>query len=224
MAADILALFAKAPVAGQVKTRLVPHLRAEEAAELYRAMLLDIACEHAESPPTANVELALWYSPAEARAWFEAEMPGAYRLLPQRGPDLSARMAELFRTHTAEGAQRIVLRGTDSPTLPLDRVAEAFRRLEQTDLVLCPDRDGGYNLIGLRRACDPLFDLEMSTASVLDTTLQRAAELGLRCELLPPHYDVDTAEDLELLRRDTSPRRARRTHDWLVSPRASMDS
>ena len=219
MPADILALFAKAPVAGEVKTRLVPHLTPEAAAGLYRAMLLDIAFAHAESPPAAGVELVLWYSPPEARKWFETELPRGYRLLPQRGPDLAARMRQLFRTHAEEGARRVVLRGTDSPTLPEARVSDAFLGLEQAELVLCPDRDGGYNLIGLRRPHDGLFELEMSTSSVLEATLERARSLGLSVELLPAHYDVDTPDDLSLLARDAAPSRAPRTHDWLVSQR-----
>jgi rSAM/selenodomain-associated transferase 1 len=187
----LLALFAKAPQPGQVKTRLVPPLTPEQAAELYEAMLLDILDQHLG----AEMERALWYTPAEERGWFERAVPAGYRLLPQRGPDLAARMAELFRFHAAEGFDRIVLRGTDSPTLPVARVDQAFGELESSDLVLCPDRDGGYNLIGLRGACDPLFHLEMSTAGVLDQTLVRAAELGLRVWRLDPHYDVDTGDD-----------------------------
>ena len=94
--------------------------------------------------------------------------------------------------HAAEGFDRIVLRGTDSPTLPLARIDEAFDALEHAELVLCPDRDGGYNLIGLRGACDGLFALELSHAGVLSQTLVDARALGLRAELLPAHHDVDT--------------------------------
>jgi glycosyltransferase A (GT-A) superfamily protein (DUF2064 family) len=104
-------------------------------------------------------------------------------------------MAELFRIHSSEGFERIVLRGTDSPTLPLERIDEAFAALERADLALCPDRDGGYNLIGLRGACDGLFALEFSHAGVLLETLSSARALGLRAELLPAHHDVDTYAD-----------------------------
>lgn len=211
----MLALFAKEPVAGSVKTRLCPPLAPGQAAALYEAMLGDILEQHAATA-TADADLALWYAPPEAGAWFEAHVPRAYRLLPQLGPDLPARMAALFRAHAREGYRRIVLRGTDSPTLPAARVSEAFAALERAELVLCPDRDGGYNLIGLRGACDPLFELEMSTASVLDSTLARSRALGLRCALLPPHHDVDTAADLALLRADLELERAPRTARWLA--------
>jgi glycosyltransferase A (GT-A) superfamily protein (DUF2064 family) len=127
------------------------------------------------------------------------------------GASLAERMAELFRFHASEGFDRIVLRGTDSPTLPHARVAEAFAALDHAELVLCPDRDGGYNLIGLRAACDHLFALELSHAGVLSQTLASARALGLRAELLPAHHDVDTFEDLVRLAPELDARRTPRT-------------
>jgi rSAM/selenodomain-associated transferase 1 len=206
----VLALFAKAPVTGQVKTRLCPPLRHEEAAELYRAMLLDILEQHSGASP----ELELWYTPSDARGWFEANAPPVYRLRAQEGAGLGPRMAALFRAHASRGAP-VVLRGTDSPTLPCEHVEAAFAALSRADLVLGPDLDGGYNLIGLRAACDGLFELPFSTATVLDETLSRARTLGLRVELVPEHYDVDVAEDLERLARDANPRATPRTLRWL---------
>jgi rSAM/selenodomain-associated transferase 1 len=221
----VLALFAKAPIPGQVKTRLVPSLSAEQAAELYEAMLLDILDQHARS---TGADLVLWYAPAESSEWFRARAPAAYRLLAQAGPDLASRMAHLFRFHASEGYDRIVLRGTDSPTLPAARVAEAFAALERVDLVLCPDRDGGYNAIGLRAPADALFDLELSRASVLDQTLLRAREARLRFELLEPHYDVDVPEDVLRLRRDVladvSKGNTPRTSRWLRGLRDSIEA
>ncbi|MGH7290438.1 MAG: TIGR04282 family arsenosugar biosynthesis glycosyltransferase, partial [Myxococcota bacterium] len=161
MSGRILALFAKAPVPGQVKTRLAPELSLENAARLYEAMLLDILDQHAAE---RDCEHALWFAPAGAAEWFSRSAPAGWRLMAQEGSDLPARMARLFAAHAAEGFDRIVLRGTDSPTLPNERVHEAFAALDHAELVLCPDRDGGYNLIGLRAACDPLFALELSHA------------------------------------------------------------
>ena len=142
-------------------------------------------------------------------------MPAGYRLCPQEGAGLAARMCHLFRVHSQEGYERIVLRGTDSPTLPLERVQRAFEVLEWADGVLCPDRDGGYSLIGLRKPWDALFDLEMSRADVLERTLARAASLGLRVELLPPHHDVDSAQDLALLGSELREQQAPRTARWI---------
>lgn len=189
----ILALFAKAPVPGQVKTRLSPEVSLASAAELYEAMLLDILDQHETERDCART---LWFAPREASAWFERFARTGWRVLPQQGANLAARMAEVFRVHEAEGFDRIVLRGSDSPTLPVERVSEAFAALESSELALCPDRDGGYNLIGLRGRCDGLFDLELSHAGVLSRTLSLARALGLRAELLPAHHDVDTYADL----------------------------
>ena len=189
----MLALFAKAPVPGEVKTRLVPQLSPERAAQLYEAMLGDVLEQHAAE---ADCELALWYAPADATDWFAERTPKSFALHPQAGPGLAERMAAAFRFHHAEGFERMVLRGTDSPTLPRARIAEGFAALEHAPVVLCPDRDGGYNLIGLREPHEGLFALEFSRASVLGATLARARELGLACELLPAHHDVDTWDDL----------------------------
>jgi hypothetical protein len=245
----VLALFAKAPVPGQVKTRLHPPLTLEQAADLYAAMLQDIAAQHAAGEPghaavepghaavepghaavepgvgergegsarggaSAGVALALWHAPATADAWFRGHIPSTYRLYAQRGENLPRRMRHLFHTHADEGYARIVLRGTDSPSLPSARVAEAFAALESADLVLCPDRDGGYNLIGLRRPEDSLFELEMSTANVLDATLARAREKGLRVHILEPHHDVDTFADLLTLAGELDAVRTPRTLRW----------
>ncbi|MEX2204770.1 MAG: TIGR04282 family arsenosugar biosynthesis glycosyltransferase [Myxococcota bacterium] len=208
MSRRILALFAKAPVPGQVKTRLATEISLESAAALYEAMLLDILDQHGAERDCAR---ALWFTPPDARAWFERAAPAGYRLLPQRGAGLAERMAALFRCHADEGFDRIVLRGTDSPTLPLERVEQAFAALEHAELALCPDRDGGYNLIGLRSACDGLFALELSHAGVLSQTLENARALGLRAELLPAHHDVDTHADWLRLLPALDPRLTPRT-------------
>jgi rSAM/selenodomain-associated transferase 1 len=211
-AREILGLFAKAPLPGQVKTRLSPPLSPTECAQLYEAMLLDVIDQHARA---GDRDLALWCAPAESAAWFQARVPVGCRVLPQRGTDLGARLAAAFRAHAAEGYGRIAVRGTDSPTLPLERVAAAFAGLERSDLVLCPDRDGGYNLIALRAACDPLFEVELSTESVLEQTRKRALELGLSCTILPPHHDVDVIADLERIRGELSVELTPRTLEWL---------
>lgn len=214
MSRAVLALFAKAPVPGRVKTRLTPPLTPEQAAALYEAMLRDVL----ERPAPDGVERAVWFTPGDARAWFADAAPG-YRLYVQEGDTLGERMREVFRRHAAEGCERIVLRGTDSPTLPDATVAGAFAALERVPLVLGPDRDGGYNLIGLRGPADELFEIEMSTGRVLEQTLARAAALGLSAECLPEHHDVDTFADLERLVPDA---RTPRTARWLRELRGTI--
>jgi rSAM/selenodomain-associated transferase 1 len=196
-------------VPGAVKTRLSPPLTPERAAELYEAMLLDVLDQHARH--NSDCELALWFTPDDAEPWFAAHAPPRYRRIAQRGADLAERMRELFRAHAAEGFERIVLRGTDSPTLPVQRVDDAFAALDHSALVVCPDRDGGYNLIGQSVPHDALFELELSRATVLAATLARARELALSCELLPAHHDVDTWEDVVRLGSELDPAHTPRT-------------
>ena len=217
MPRSVLALFARTPEPGQVKTRLSPPLTPEQASEFYAAMLLDILDQQ---PARRDRELALWYTPASGADWFRRHAPARYALRAQQGPDLGRRMAHTFQAHAAEGFERIVLRGTDSPTLPLGRVDQAFSTLAEAELVLVPDRDGGYSLIGLRGQARfaGLADLETGHAGVLGETLRRARAAGLRAAQLEPHHDVDTARDFELLRREllgASPVRAPRTRSWL---------
>ena len=224
MPRSVLALFARTPEPGRVKTRLSPPLTPEQASEFYAAMLLDILDQH---PAREDRALVLWHTPASGAGWFREHAPARYALRAQQGADLGQRMAQLFRAHAAEGFERIVLRGTDSPTLPPARVDQAFRALAEADLVLVPDRDGGYSLIGLRGDARfaGLADLETGHAGVLEETLRRAREAGLRTARLEAHHDVDSARDLELLRRELlgpAGVHAPRTERWLRAHPAAV--
>jgi glycosyltransferase A (GT-A) superfamily protein (DUF2064 family) len=108
----------------------------------------------------------------------------------------------------AGGSAPVLLRGSDSPTLDTALIAEAVGALDQADLVICPDRDGGYNLVGLRRPAPGLFAHPMSTSSVLRDTLACAESLGLRAHLLDPGFDLDRIEDLRWLAAARSGARA----------------
>lgn len=218
MTEPVLGLFAKYPEPGQVKTRLAPALNFEQAAGLYRAMLLDIF----EQTATAHPEIArraLWYSPAEHRSWFATHAPG-FELYSQQGEGLGPRMHHFFETHSLEGSRAMLLRGTDSPTLPTSQIALAFRALEKVDLVIGPGPDGGYNLIGLREPCAALFEPPMSQGELLRQTLAAAATLGLQTRVLEPFPDVDTIEDLRAL--DPGPG-APRTARWIEHERDSIE-
>ena len=108
-------------------------------------------------------------------------------------------MAWAAREAAAAGAQRILLRGSDSPTLDRGIVAGALDALGDLDLFLRPDRDGGYSLVGLRRPAAGLFGHPMSTRSVLADTLANAERLGLRTCVAEASFDIDTAADLHHL-------------------------
>lgn len=201
-----LAIMAKAPRVGAVKTRLCPPLRAPEAAELARCFLLD-AVERVQA--VAGVEPILAYTPTEARGEFEVLAPG-FALIPQRGEDLGERQGGLVEDVLGLGHEAALVIGTDSPTLPRECLDEAVGLVmaPEVDLVLGPTEDGGYYLLGLRAPCPGLFeDVPWSTPAVLSRTLERARRLGLRAACLPTWFDVDTGADLDRLRagRDAAP-------------------
>lgn len=199
MSRGAIVVFAKRPEPGRVKTRLCPPFTPDQAVDLYRAMLADVLEVTADAAARLGLDAVLAVSPAGACAELARSAPPAYRVVAQRGEDLAARMATAVAEQAAAGRDRILLRGSDSPALAGQVVAEAVAALDDHDLVLCPDRDGGYNLVGLRRPAPGLFDHPMSTERVLDDTLAGAARLGLRAHVQPARFDIDTAEDLRLL-------------------------
>ena len=192
-------IMAKAPRAGEVKTRLCPPLSLADAAELYRRFLLD-KIDQVRSLGTAG--LAIAYTPAEARAFFEEVAPG-FVLLPQRGADLGDRLANSLGALLGRGYRGALAIDSDTPTLPLGFLQQALDLVTtpEIDVVLGPTEDGGYYLIGLRTVHRELFRaMAWSTSQVLPETIRRADAKGLRVACLPPWYDIDTPDDLARLR------------------------
>lgn len=194
-----VAVMAKAPGHGPVKSRLHAALTPERATELYRCFLLDRLDAIAA---LAGVQPVLAFTPPEGREMVAALAPPEFRLLPQRGPDLGARLSSLLTGLLGEGHPGAMAIDSDSPTLPMRYVREAAERLEDgsADVVLGPCEDGGYYLIGLRASQPALFaDMPWSTERVLALTVERARDGNLRTYLLPPWFDVDTEPDLRRL-------------------------
>lgn len=197
-ARPVIAIMAKAPLAGAVKTRLCPPLTAEDAAELSRAFIAD-KVEQVRGVDAARG--AIVYTPDEGRGFFERLAPD-FVLLPQRGDDLGARLVSSFDWFFAEGYPAAAFVDSDSPTLPREFLLQALDLVASpdVDVVLGPSADGGYYLIGLRKACPELFThMPWSTPRIFAETTARAARLGLRVASLPPWFDVDTGLDLERL-------------------------
>jgi rSAM/selenodomain-associated transferase 1 len=195
----ILVIFAKRPVPGHVKTRMCPPLSHEEAAEFYTAMLGDVLDASAVAAESYDLEPVLAIDPPSAASDLSRMCPPGFRVVAQRGADLSKRMSWVVAQMAASGATRILLRGSDSPTLDAEGIGLALEALESNDLVISPDQDGGYNLIGLRGSTQGLFDHAMSTSDVLDDTLANAQRAGLRTQVLSPGFDLDTVDDLRWL-------------------------
>jgi rSAM/selenodomain-associated transferase 1 len=185
-----------------VKTRLVPPLTTPQALELYRAFLCDQIRFAARFLGRADVELCT------NGAWGPDEtpepMPPGIRVTEQGPGDLGRRMARAVRRCHDAGSTATVIIGADSPTLPAPLVDSAFRRLVAgAELALAPAEDGGYVMIGLRQPIDSLFDeIPWGTSEVFESTLRRAALLGLRAEILESWYDVDDGGGLRRLHAD----------------------
>jgi rSAM/selenodomain-associated transferase 1 len=195
-----VAIMAKVPAAGEVKTRLCPPLTPAQAAGLARCFLQDRIAQLREIPTVTPV---VAFTPPEREPELGPLLPDGVRLVPQRGADLGARLDRLLTDLIAEGAEGAIAVDADSPTLPTEFVRRACAHLAEpgVDVVLGPCDDGGYYLIGLRQAAPELFrEMPWSTSAVLDETVARARRLGLRLLLLPSWFDVDRGADLERLR------------------------
>ena len=196
----IIAVFAKAPRPGEVKTRLIPALGAEGAATL-QSRLLGHAVDTVRASGLGPSEL--WCSPDTGDPVLQkyAARAGA-TLHDQGGGDLGERMARAF-TATLNRAKRVLLIGCDCPCLTAQDLRDAAIALEVHDAVFTPAEDGGYALIGLRRTDARLFsDIVWSASTVMRATRERLAMLGWRSYELSTRWDVDRPEDLDRLHRD----------------------
>jgi len=199
MKAARIVIFAKAPVAGQVKTRLVPALGAEGAARLAARMLRQTLAE-ASAVAMADVELCADPNPAD-EAWRPHRPQNGAHFTAQGSGDLGERLARAAERVLA-GGQRAILIGTDCPALTAYRLNEACRELESHDAVIHPTYDGGYALLGLARFDPSLFsDIGWSTDTVARTTLGRLRMLGWSLHLGETLRDIDEPEDLAHLTR-----------------------
>ena len=189
-----IAVFAKAPVAGTVKTRLVPMLGAEAAARLHAALTRHALAAAAQTHPQA---LQLWCSPDAAHPFF-AQCAARFRceLRAQQGADLGERMANAFAANTP-----LVLIGSDCPPLAATHLAGAWKALRDHDAAIAPAEDGGYALIALARPLPGLFtDIPWGDASVMQRTRERLAAARARFVELETLWDVDRPEDYRRLK------------------------
>jgi uncharacterized protein len=201
MMKTVLGVFCKHPMPGKVKTRLAADIGEIPAARLYEAFLLDIL----ERLQTATDRRILCYTPdgVRSRDWFSTLTGGAWGLRPQIEGSLGDRLQAFFDEESRDGPARVIVIGSDSPTISAAIIGRAEEQLHQSDAVIGPSPDGGYYLLGLRRMSDRLFtDIDWSTPAVYDQQKQRLSEAGFTTASLPPIPEVDDAGDLDLLRRD----------------------
>ncbi|CAN5904777.1 TIGR04282 family arsenosugar biosynthesis glycosyltransferase [soil metagenome] len=192
---DVLYVIAKAPRVGFAKTRLGKSIGHAKAIELYKAFLRDLGERFSDAPFGFG-----WYiTPSDAWPEISALTGDTDRLLYQGEGDLTERQKELFQLATRRG-ERAVLIGSDAPHLSVVIIEEAFRALDQHDLVFLPTHDGGYCLIGMSgQHGDVLEGVTMSTGSELAGIIRRARLANLAVKFLEPTFDVDEVEDLQNL-------------------------
>jgi hypothetical protein len=183
-------IFAKAPVAGAVKTRLIPALGAEGAAALARQML-HRTCEQALAANIGPVELCV--SPDAAHPDWNGHVPPGVEITRQGDGDLGER---LWRAVQRWGAP-LMLIGTDCPDLDARRLRAAAAMLASHDAMIHPTADGGYALLGLNRFDPSLFaDIKWSSATVAQDSIARIEALGWSLHIGETLRDIDEPEDL----------------------------
>lgn len=197
--AACLCVFARAPVPGKVKTRLLPRLDAESACQLHRQLIDECLSRTVRKD---SWQSQLWST--DLADEYLVAMSAAYgiTLHEQQGEDLGARMAHAAKT-TLQDYQYVVLIGTDCPGLDAEYIESVLQQLQAgADCVLGPAEDGGYVMLALSVYDDSLFnDIEWGTSRVLAATRERIKSLGWHCREMPVLWDVDRPADFERLKK-----------------------
>ena len=192
-----LTLFARDPVEGQVKTRLGSLLDAPTILSLYYHFLRDSiekVCSVAEVGRFIGIA-----SDPKTRYFDDVSRSHPVHLFVQKGENLGERMRQAFAERFAEGYERVVIIGSDSPTLPTAYIEQALQ--SNKEVVIGPSTDGGYYLIGMQGKVADIFEsVPWGTDAVLSETLKVLKEHQAEAELLPVWYDVDLPEDLRFLK------------------------
>ncbi len=198
-----LAVMAKAPRAGKVKTRLSPPLTLAQTAALNVCFLMDTT-ENLEAVAREHGGAGLVsYTPAGEEALFEGILPGTFALIAQRGDGFGERLLAAAEDILACGYGAVCLIDSDSPTVPAAAFERAVAELARPGdrVVLGPSQDGGYYLIGMKQAHrEPFERISWSTGTVCAETVERVRAAGLELVMLPTWYDVDDGATLEILR------------------------
>jgi rSAM/selenodomain-associated transferase 1 len=190
MKKEVVLVFQKNAIVGKVKTRLAAGMGELRALEIY-GHLIQLTYSALEDVPASIWTYFSDFIPEIVTAPIE-------KSFVQEGQDLGERMADAFARSFELGMDKVVLIGTDCPTLLSQHLNEAFEALNKSDLVLGPATDGGYYLIGMTRRSDYLFEgITWSTSQVLSATVNVASQHGLTTTLLQELDDIDTQEDWE---------------------------
>ena len=192
-----LLIFAKAPIVGSSKTRLIPLLGEEKAAQAHERLTMRTLQSMAVIANAAEgVSISLWGGSSHPRlASLAADFD--YRFTLQQGTDLGGRMLHALSTELDDGgAEQAILIGTDCPLIAPQYIGDAQAALRYCDVVLGPAEDGGYVLVGCKRHLPELFQgIEWGSSEVLEQTVAAGERAGLTITLLDTLWDVDRPED-----------------------------
>jgi hypothetical protein len=197
-----LAVMAKAPRPGKVKTRLSPPLTSDQAAAINICFLRDTTENIAAVSASGQSAGIISYTPVGDEALFDNLLPADFSLIPQRGDGFGERLLATAEDLLACGYGGVCLIDSDSPTAPAAAFEQAVTELQKPGdrIVLGPAHDGGYYLIGLKHAHPELFaDITWSTSTVFAETLAAAKSTNLEAVILPLWFDVDDAPTLAIL-------------------------
>ena len=203
-----LIIFTRYPEPGTTKTRLIPALGEQGAADLQRRMTEHLISRIDHPCTSRSLDLEIRYEGGNEtlmRSWLGND----FTYHPQPPGDLGHRMRIAFDEAFRDGAEYVIISGTDIPGISADIIRDALEQLRRHDLVLGPARDGGYYLIGIRkgswtRANPALFEnIAWGTGEVLSQTRLAADRVGLSHRLLETLDDVDRPEDLDIWRRES---------------------
>ena len=189
---NVLLIFIRNPELGKVKTRLARTLGDAEALRIYRILLEKTRATATGIP----AERQLYYTEnIQQNDDWPTEL---FQKKLQSPGDLGTRMESAFRHTFREGADKVLIIGSDCPELNSDILETAFEMLDQHDFVIGPAHDGGYYLLGMRALEAAVFhDIDWSTETVRTRTLEKIAAMGKTCDLLPVLTDIDEAKEWE---------------------------
>lgn len=193
----LIIIFAREPIPGQVKTRLIPALGKEGAANLYKR-LLDYAVQNVSSANLAPANLCI--TPESCKQYFtQINSSSSFEFSEQVGEDLGSRMHNALASGLKKYS-KIILIGTDCPFLSKDDLQQAIEALDSNDMVFSPARDGGYVLVGASKLTPDLFEnIDWGTERVMEQSRKNLHRYGFSWHELSIQFDIDDENDFKYL-------------------------
>ena len=190
-----IAVFAKEPVPGTVKTRLIPPFDGKQSAKFAGALINDAICMVERVDGFKNK--VLYYYPSSGIDYFKKSKGAGWAFEPQKGKDLGERLSDAFYKIIKKNSSPVVIIGTDSPGLPTSFIHTSIWALKKYDIVIGPSRDGGFYLIGVSGYFPQLLkDIRWSTPNAYSDIIKNINSLNLTSYILPEWFDIDNIDDI----------------------------